>query len=175
MSIDLAISFIAALLSSATGALATTEFVRKVLYGILKKERPKKTYSERLSDLTASLTKASGEVDNVVREMAQVAKERESSVNNLEAGLRGLEERERELNERIALLQAVPIPVAEHFARLVEPVERRSARRDYLLFFSGVVVTTTIAVVLQFFTPQKEPVKRTDPMQSPPAAQAESR
>jgi hypothetical protein len=66
--------------------------------------------------------------------MAQVAKEREASVKELEEGLTDLEKREKELKEKIALLQSVPIPVAEHFARLVEPGEKRSARRDYLLF-----------------------------------------
>ena len=60
-----------------------------------------------------------------------------------------MEKREKELKEKIALLQSVPIPVAEHFARLVEPGEKRNARRDYLLFMAGVIVTTIIAIVLQ--------------------------
>ena len=173
MSTDFLISFIAAALSTIAGAVATTDLVRKVLYRILKKELPKKTYSERLAELTGSLTKASREVDNVLREMAQVARERENSVKNLETGLLDLEKRERELKEKITLLQAVPIPVAEHFAKLVEPGERRSARRDYLLFFFGVVVTTIIAVALQFFTPQNKTVEPTNPPYSQPAPQIE--
>ena len=168
-------SIIAALLSAIGGGLFTTDFIRKLIYRILKKQLPKKTYSERLSDLTASLTKASAEVDGVLREMAHVAKQREASVRDLEAGLTDLEKREKEMKEKIALLQSVPIPVAEHFARLVEPGERRSARRDYLLFFSGVVVTTIIAVVLQLVTPQNKPVEQTTAPYSQPATQVEKR
>ncbi len=113
------------------------------------KKLPGKTYSERLSELTANLTKASKEVDCVLREMAQVAKEREATVNDLEAGLINLEKRGKELKEEIEILENVPIPVAEHFARLVKPGEKRSARRDYFLFMAGVIVTTFIAILLQ--------------------------
>ena len=60
-----------------------------------------------------------------------------------------MEKREKELEEKIDLLQHVPIPVAEHFARLVGPGEKRSAMRDYLLFMAGVIGTTIIAIVLQ--------------------------
>lgn len=170
MNQDSLISILSALLSAAAGGLAATDAVRQLVYRVLKKQRPKKTYSERLSDLTSGLTKASAEVDDVLREMSQVAKERESSVRELETGLADLEKRERELKEKIALLQSVPIPVAEQFAKLVEPGERQSARRDYLLFLSGVVVTTVIAVVLQFFSPSKGNADPTSPRSSQPAS-----
>jgi hypothetical protein len=47
------------------------------------------------------------------------------------------------------VLQNVPLPVAQEFAKLVAPAEKKSARRDYLLFVSGVVVTTVITVILK--------------------------
>lgn len=143
------LALISGLLSTIAGGVVSTELFRKLVYRLLKKEFLKKTYSERLSELTNSLTKASSEVDTVLREMAQVAKEREISVKELEEGLIDLEKREKELKEKFALLQSVPIPVAEHFAKLIEPGEKRSAKRDYLLFMTGVIVTTIIAVVLQ--------------------------
>ena len=149
MNPEFLLALISGLLSAIAGGMASTELVRKLIYRLLKKELPKKTYSERLSELTSSLTKASSEVDGVLREMAQVAEEREASVKNLEEGLTDLEKREKELKEKITLLQSVPIPVAEYFARLVEPGEKRSARRDYILFMAGVIVTTIIAIVLQ--------------------------
>lgn len=149
MTPEFLVALISGLLSAIAGGVASTELVRKIIYRILKKELPQKTYSERLSELTSSLTKASSEVDSVLGEMAQVAKERETSVNNLEKGLKDLEKREKELKEKIDLLQNVPIPVAEHFAKLVEPGEKRSARRDYILFMAGVIVTTIIAIILQ--------------------------
>jgi hypothetical protein len=170
---DTMILLISGMLSSIAGGLFASQFVRKLVYLILKNEPPKKTYSERLSDLTSSLTKASAEVDSVLREMAQVAKEREASVKELDAGLSDLEKREKELKDKIALLQSVPIPVAEHFAKLVEPGERRSARRDYMLFFSGVVVTTIIAVILQLFALQDKVMEPANPPHSQPATQVE--
>ena len=143
------IAFIASLVSVIAGGLASTQVGRKLLLKLLKKEPPPKTYAERLSGLTSSLTKASGDVDAVLQEMTYVAREREQTVRALEVGLTELEKHEKELREKIQVLEKVPIPVAEHFARLVEPGQKRPSRRDYILFISGVLVTTIIAVVLQ--------------------------
>lgn len=96
-----------------------------------------------------SLTKASSEVDNILAELAQVAGERAKAVQQLEADLTNLEEQEKHLQKRIQDLQEVPIPVAEHFAAMVARGERRSAWRDYILFASGVVVSTVIAIALR--------------------------
>lgn len=112
--------------------------------------KPTKSYSERLTDLTTSLTKASGEVDFILRELAEVSREREAAVRKLETDLSSMEVKERELKDRIEVLQKTPIPVADHFAKLLEQGERRSTRRDYLLFGLGVVITTIIAVVMQY-------------------------
>ncbi len=60
-----------------------------------------------------------------------------------------LENREKELKEKIEVLEKIPIPVAEHFAKLLESGERRSVRRDYLLFGAGVLVTTVITIAIQ--------------------------
>jgi len=112
MNPEFLVVLISGLLSAIAGGLASTGLVRKLVYRMLKKELPRKTYSERLSELTSSLAKGSSGVDGVLREMAQVAKEREASVKELEEGLTDLEKREKELKEKIALLQNVPIPVA---------------------------------------------------------------
>jgi hypothetical protein len=91
-------------------------------------------------------------VDSVLRELSLVAREKEATVKKIEAGLGELEKRERELKQKIEALQNVPLPVAEHIAKLVEPSERRSARRDDALFGAGVVVTTLITLLLQAFS-----------------------
>ena len=149
MNAALFLSILSGLIAAATGSVFTTEFVLKLMYKLLKKEPAPKTYADRLSQLTSSLTKASSEVDAVLREMSQVSREREQSVRDLETGLAELEKREKELQEKIDVLQNVPIPVAEHFAKLVNPSEKRGARREYLLFISGVALTTVIAIVLE--------------------------
>ncbi|KPL00858.1 MAG: hypothetical protein AMJ91_02975 [candidate division Zixibacteria bacterium SM23_73_3] len=149
MNVQIVIAFIAFLISALAGGVASTDVIRRLLLKLLGKEPPRKTYAERLSNLTSSLAKASGEVDTLLHEMTRVARERQQAVKNLEVGLADLEKREKELKGNIEVLEKVPIPVAEHFARLVEPSQKRSTRRDYMLFISGVLVTTIVAVVLQ--------------------------
>lgn len=143
---------IGALLSLVAGGIASTELIRKLLHRLLGKPEPEKTYSQRLSELTHSLTNASSEVDSLLAELAQVAKDKEASVRSLEQGLTALEQKEQDLQDRIKTLENVPIPAAEHFARLMETGEKRSAMRDYVLFGAGVVVTTIITIVIQVFS-----------------------
>ena len=70
-------------------------------------------------------------------------------MEKVEAELSALQERHTELQTRIDQLKDVPIPVAEEFAKLTQSGESRSARRDYVLFGLGVVVSTVIAIVLK--------------------------
>ena len=149
---DFTIGLISAFASLLAGGIASSELIHKLIRHILGKEAPPKTYSERLSELTSSLTTASSQVDSVLHELSLVAREKEDTVKKLEAGLGELEKREKELKQKIEALQNVPLPVAEHFAKLVEPSERRSARRDYILFGAGVMVTTIITLLLQVFS-----------------------
>jgi chromosome segregation ATPase len=151
MGIDFLISLAAALASLAVGGAAASDVVQKLLRQILGRKPPPKPYSERLAELTAGLSKASHEVDSVLAELAQVARERTDAVDKLETELATLEGRERELKEKIDALQKTPLPMAEHFAKLIESGEKRSARRDYALFGAGVLVTTVVAILIQLF------------------------
>ena len=114
-----------------------------LFYADLEK-KPKEPYAERLAQLTESLSKASREVDGVLVELARVATARAQAVQQLETDLAGMESREKELKARIDALEKTPLAVAEHFAKLVAPGEKRSALRDYLLFGTGVIVSTVI-------------------------------
>lgn len=132
--------------------LASLDTFKKLLYalfGIPKKEEKEKPYSARLSELTTSLVKASKEVDAVPSVLAQVTRDRENAVQKLEVDLENLENRERELKEKIEVLEKTPIPVAEHFAKILESGKKRNARCDFFLFGSGAVVTTVIAIIIQ--------------------------
>jgi septal ring factor EnvC (AmiA/AmiB activator) len=142
-----ALGLLASLLSA-----GVYELIQKLvgrLFGAPK--APKKAYADRLAELTEDLTKASREVDAVLSELAQVAKERADAVKQLETDLTAMEGREKELKQTIETLERTPLAVAEHFARLVAPGERRSAMRDYLLFGAGVVVSTVIGIIVQLF------------------------
>lgn len=149
MGLDILASVVAALLSLIGASLASTQVIQKLLRAALGRKEPEKPYSERLAELTESLSRASREVDAVLVELARVAKDRARAVRQLETDLATMEGREKELKERIDALEKTPLAVAEHFAKLVAPGERRSAMRDYLLFGAGVVVSTVIGVIIQ--------------------------
>jgi chromosome segregation ATPase len=149
--LDILISIVGALTSLLGFGLFSTEWTQKLVRALLRRQAPQKPYSERLAELTENLTKASREVDAVLVELARVAKDRARTVQQLETDLTDMEGREKELKERIEALEHTPLAVAEHFARLVQPAEKRSAMRDYLLFGAGVVVSTAIGVVIQVF------------------------
>jgi hypothetical protein len=151
MGLDIVASIVAALLSLLGAGVASTDIIQKLVRAALGRKEPEKPYSERLTELTESLTKASREVDSVLVELSQVAKNRAQTVQQLEADLATMENREKELKDRIDALEKTPLAVAEHFAKLVAPGERRSAMRDYLLFGAGVVVSTVIGVIIQVF------------------------
>jgi hypothetical protein len=144
---DLSLSIIGAAASLVAGA--STNVIWELLRNRLKRKESEKPYSERLAELTGNLLKASREVDAVLVELARVAQDRAKAVQQLEADLATMEGREKELKERVEALEKTPLAVAEHFATLVAPGERRSAVRDYLLFGAGVVVSTVIGIAIQ--------------------------
>lgn len=143
--LEIVASVIAGLASLLAGGLVAQ--VARRLLGI--RTASAKPYGERLAELSTSLTKASREVDSVLAEVAQVARSREAAVQKLEFDLEALESREKELKDKVEALQRTPLPVAEHFARLLESGEKRNEKRDYVLFGAGVVLTTVIAIVIQ--------------------------
>jgi len=149
MSMNILAAVIAAGVGLITTALASTEVIRKLLRLLRGQPEPSRTHSERLSELTANLTSASAEVDSILRELSTVAKEKEASIKLLEAALSALREEEQEVKDKISALEKTPLPVAEHFAKLVRSGEKRGAARDYVLFGAGVLVTTVITIIIQ--------------------------
>ena len=129
------------------GALRRWPFLAR-LAGVPQKPQ---SYAERISELTSDLGKATAALDGILLEMSQVTKERERSIASLEMQVRQLEEREKELNTTIENLKNVPLPVAEHFAALANKGEKRTARRDYLLFAAGVIVSAIVSIILKVF------------------------
>lgn len=149
MDVEIILPIIAAAISMIAGGLTGSATAQEIINKLFNKgAAPTKTYSERLTELTENLAESTRQVDSVIAELAQVAKERESTVLALEKNLQGLEIREKDLKQRIEHLQQVPLPAVEHFAQLLEVGEKRSAGRDYLLFGAGVIVSTIIAIVL---------------------------
>ncbi|MCL4273720.1 MAG: aminoacyltransferase [Anaerolineales bacterium] len=140
------ISFVLALFG---GLAAITGWTDLISLKQGKFKLSKDNYSQKLETLLENLSKASKEVDSVLDELSTIAKEREASIAKLESGLASLEEQEKTLKKRVDELKDIPIPVAEHFASILEKGEKRSAYRDYLLFGLGVLLSTIISIVLR--------------------------
>jgi hypothetical protein len=106
-------------------------------------------FAERIKSLTKKLEQSSIEVDIVLKEISKVAEERSIAIKNIEVDLTTLQIREKELKEKIEHLEKTPLPVAEYFVQLTTQSEKRSARRDYLLFGAGAVISTIITIILK--------------------------
>jgi len=145
------ISIVAAMFAATLGGiLLWSVSIRRLwfeLFGVFK--RSQLPYGERIARLTESLKKASREVDEVLIELEHTANIRTQNVTELENELAMMEFREKEIKQKIAALEKTPLPVAEHFAKLLEGRDKRTAKRDYLLFVLGAVVATIIAIVMQ--------------------------
>src|SRR5262245_44128236 len=109
MGLDILASVVAALLSLLGASLASTQIIQTLLRSALGRKDPEKPYSERLAELTESLSRASREVDAVLVELARVAKDRARAVQHLEADLATMEGREKELKDRIDALEKTPL------------------------------------------------------------------
>src|SRR6266851_1828292 len=105
MPLQIVEALITAIVSMAAGSVISSEIIQKIVLKLLRlKEPPPKTYSERLSELMTSLNKASSSVDAVLQELARVARDKESSVRDLETELVALESKEKEMQAKIEVL-----------------------------------------------------------------------
>ena len=114
-----------------------------------KEVSPEISFSQRLDKLTASLASSSEEVDKVLTEMTLVAKERNLALATLEAQIDALAKRESEMKTKVDELQKVSIPALDYFLQAAESSEERGAKRDYLLFFAGIVVSAIVSLILE--------------------------
>lgn len=148
--VGILVSLLATIATSFLGYGVTGSSADRVIKRVLKLDKPATadSYHQRLSALTESLAKSTAEVDEVLAEIARVSIERGKAITKLETELQSLEQKERELQGRVEALKNVPLPVAEHFAALTAAGDKRSARRDYMLFAAGAVVSSVLAILL---------------------------
>lgn len=110
-----------------------------------------RSYAERMHELTGSLSRTSDEFDSLLAEMRVAADQRATAVSEMEASLAELTAREEALRSRIVTLNAVQPEAAREFVELLRQQqvvsERRSAKRDYLLFVLGIAVGLVAQVV----------------------------
>jgi hypothetical protein len=139
---------------------ALSSLIAAVLFALLQKASkslfPTKgevqiSYGEKMVELTRGLNEASRNVDRILEEMSQVSNQRQETIAELENQLQSLTEREKQLKERVDNLEKVPLPAIEYFVAEIQKGEKRSAWRDYILFGSGVVVSTIATILLKVF------------------------
>ena len=103
---------------------------------ISSKRRPDKTilYSERISQLTSSLTEASADVDRILQEMTQIVREREAAISTLE-------KKRTELQIEVDSLEKGPAEAVKLFTQFLEKQDKQSRKRDFLLFGLGALIS----------------------------------
>lgn len=152
MGLEILVSILAGVISMIAGGVASSKEIKKLVRKVLNLPQDEAiSYSEKLSNLTNKLEESSREVDKVLKEIAQVADNRQKTVEKLEHDLTTLEAKENHLKEKISALESTPVEAAKHFADLVSEGEKRGAKRDYLLFGAGVLVSTVVAIAIQIF------------------------
>jgi hypothetical protein len=145
---DAILNFIVALLAGAVIGLLilmrerVTEFLRE------SRRSAPASYSDRIRRLLNSLSRTSMDIDATLVEIAEVMREREAAVHKLDAEIKRLEVSQKDYESRIAALKDIPLPAVDHLLKQLEPGERRSARRDYALFFAGVIVSAAVSLIL---------------------------
>lgn len=140
---------LSAIISISAAGIASNGQIQSLLRRFLGIEQPRKSYSERISELAEALKSSSRQVDEVLNEIGHVAAQHETAVRDLEGKLVTLEKREKEMQGRIESLKQVPLAALEHFQKIMDSGEKTSRRRDYALFLAGVVVSTIIAICLK--------------------------
>ena len=109
------------------------------------------SYQQKTKGLVEDLLQAGRQTDQLLEEITEVTGEREKALLSLEQEVMNLATREEALRNRVEALQdeETSTVVAQYLAEQMHRAERRSAFRDYLLFVSGVIVTTVVSIVLR--------------------------
>jgi chromosome segregation ATPase len=139
---------LAALIAASAGILASIvlPLIRKKTWAM-----EDVTPTERVRRSIGKLNKASEEVDAVLREIVQEMKMRQGAVENLKRKHEGLFKQEEDLRKRVEILKDTPMEVADYFQEIVASADKRKARRDVTMFIAGVILTTIVTVIINFF------------------------
>ena len=109
--------------------------------------------SLRVQESISKLSKASEEVDRVIRDVVAEMKAREDMLEELRKEHAALSEEERKLSDRVDALKHVRIEAAQYFQEInqknLEQTEKKRARRDFYFLLIGIILTTAIGIILK--------------------------
>ncbi|AXS41075.1 hypothetical protein [Breoghania sp. L-A4] len=138
------------------GGVLCSNYIQKFITRVLNHPRKvTESYATKLSSLTKQLDASSKQIDRVLFEIATVAENRQQTVEKLETELKVLEDQEQHMKFRIEALENTPLEAAAHFAALIADGEKRSKKRDYVLFGAGVLASTLvslISLIIEYFS-----------------------
>jgi myosin heavy subunit len=107
----------------------------------------------RIQTSLKKMNEASQEMNSVIQDLVQNIQTRESGLRELTGRYKSLSKEEKALSKRVKALKEVPIAVAEYFKQISEStmqeVEKKRAKRDIVMFISGIAMTTIIAILLK--------------------------
>lgn len=142
------LSTVASLLGALTAYLANV-LTEKAVARRAAEAGATESFQDRMSKLGEELKRASAQIDATLLEMRSITEAREQSIATLESRLQELASHEETLKKKVETLKQVPLHAVDYFLQATEKSEKRSVRRDYLLFVSGVLVSTAITVLLK--------------------------
>jgi hypothetical protein len=118
---------------------------------ISRRSREKGSKATSTGDLTRlvnGLNKTSLELDSILELILEVTQDRANAATKLQAEMKRLEEAEEEYLVRIETLKNEPLRVVNDLLNELEPNRIRTPRRDFMLFFAGVLLSAIVSIVL---------------------------
>ena len=134
--------------------LLITILIGSILFIIMSRRSreadSKATTTGDLARLASGLNKTSGELDQILEKIVEVAQNRAEAAIKLQAEMKRLEEAEEEYLVQIEILKNEPLRVVSDLLNELHPSQIRTPRRDFMLFLAGVFVSSIVSIVMRF-------------------------
>lgn len=115
----------------------------------IQKKGNSESYGKKLSELATKIKKTASELDLLLVEVEIITQNRQDKMKSLEENLAQMNSIEVEQRKKIETLAQVKPEAIEYLLEHLEPAEKRSVRRDYMLFIAGLLFSALIAIILK--------------------------
>lgn len=133
------------------------DFLSRVLFGRPDGGAPEPqspTFDQRVSRIASRLRQSGSDAQALLDEMEVVIRDRAIRIEEARARIQKLELDEAQIRDQLEALEALkPEAVAAirgEFDESLDERERRSSKRDFILFASGFLLSTAVSVILAF-------------------------
>jgi uncharacterized Zn finger protein len=150
INIDIVTTLLAGIVSMFAGAitfLLSSDVIKEKTYRLLGLRKNKQeSLSERIIRLNKSLKISSNEIESVLREMEEITKNKEKNIIIVEEKIEKLNAKENEMQTKINMMANNPLIKIDKIEKILEEGEKRSKKRDLVLFALGVIVSTVLSI-----------------------------